>query len=253
MLLSADDNAVSDWRAIKPVPGKLFIVGDPKQSIYRFRRADVVAYQDVRETLVGGGARVVHLARSFRATQPIQDCVNAAFMPEMRENRVTAQAGYVPLLGGMPAIADQPSIVALPAPVSWTGQQITKKEVNDCLPDAICAFIEWLIRESGWKVRDRDGDGGLIPIRPRDIAVLFKRVLNNREDMARPYIRSLEARDIPHLLVASRSFHQREEVETLRAASKTNLTNATFKQVSEPTPVQARAYELIRMFPVTAN
>jgi ATP-dependent exoDNAse (exonuclease V) beta subunit len=37
--------------------------------------------------------------------------------------------------------------------------------------------------------------------------------------MARPYIRSLEVRDIPHLLVASRSFHQREEVETLRAAS----------------------------------
>jgi len=94
-----------------------------------------------------------------------------------------------------------------------------KKEVNDCLADAICAFIEWLIRESGWRVRDRDGEGGLIPIRPRDIAVLFKRVLNNREDMARPYIRSLEVRDIPHLLVASRSFHQREEVETLRAAS----------------------------------
>jgi len=34
---------------------------------------------------------------------------------------------------------------------------------------------------------------------------------------------------------------------------KTNSTNATFKQVSEPTPVQARAYELIRLFPVTAN
>ena len=219
MLLAADENAVSDWRAIKPVPGKLFIVGDPKQSIYRFRRADVVAFQEVRDTLVGGGARLVHLTRSFRAAEPIQDCVNAAFMPEMQENRVTAQAGYVPLLGDRPAIAGQPSIVALPAPISWTGHQVTKKEVNSCLPDAICAFIEWLIRESGWKVRDRDGDGGLIPIRPRDVAVLFKRVLSNREDMARPYIRSLEARDIPHLLVASRSFHQREEVETLRAAS----------------------------------
>jgi len=219
MLLAADDSAVSDWRAIRPVPGKLFIVGDPKQSIYRFRRADVVAYQDVRDTLAGGGARVVHLARSFRATQPIQDCVNTAFLPEMQENWVTARAGYVPLLGGAPPIPDQPSIVALPAPISWTGCQITKNEVNHCLPDAICAFIEWLIRESGWKVRDRDGDGGLIPIRPRDIAVLFKRVFNNREDMTRLFIRSLEARDIPHLLVASRSFHQREEVETLRAAS----------------------------------
>jgi ATP-dependent exoDNAse (exonuclease V) beta subunit len=218
LLLAGCDNEKNDWRAIKLVPGKLFIVGDPKQSIYRFRRADVAAYQELRDNLVSSGARIVRLARSFRATQPIQDCVNAAFASEMQEDRATAQTGYVPLLGGEPQVQEQPSIVALPAPISWTGQHTTKKEVNQCLPDGICSFIEWLIRESGWKVRDPDGESGLVPIRARHIAVLFKRVLNNREDMARPYIRSLEARDIQHLLVASRSFHQREEVETLRAA-----------------------------------
>ena len=218
VLLAGGDRGENDWRAINPIPGKLFIVGDPKQSIYRFRRADVLVYQDVRDKLVAAGARIVYLAKSFRATQPIQDCINAAFASEMRENRVTAQASYVPLLGGAPPIQDQQSIIALPAPISWTGRQTTKKEINQCLPDGICAFIEWLLRESGWRVRDPDGESGVVPIRPRHIAVLFKRVLNNREDMARPYIRSLEARDIPHLLVASRSFHQREEVETLRAA-----------------------------------
>jgi len=218
LLLAGGSEAENDWHAITPVPGKLFIVGDPKQSIYRFRRADVVAYQDIRDKLVAGGARIVHLARSFRATQPIQECINAAFASEIQENRATAQAGYVPLFGGELHSQTQPSIVALPAPISWTGQQATKKEVNQCLPDGICSFIEWLIRDSGWKVRDPDRESGLVPIRARHIGVLFKRVLNNREDMARPYIRSLEARDIPHLLVASKSFHQREEVETLRAA-----------------------------------
>jgi ATP-dependent helicase/nuclease subunit A len=84
----------------KTNPSKLFIVGDPKQSIYRFRRADVDVYQDVRGKLVTAGARIVYLAKSFRATQPIQDCVNAAFADEMLENRITAQASYVPLLGG---------------------------------------------------------------------------------------------------------------------------------------------------------
>ena len=43
-----------------PAPGKLFVVGDPKQSIYRFRRADVGIYQAVKE-LLGRRGRGVRL------------------------------------------------------------------------------------------------------------------------------------------------------------------------------------------------
>ena len=57
LLLSADDPAESDWRRITPGPGKLFIVGDPKQAIYRFRRADVETYREVCELLESRGAR----------------------------------------------------------------------------------------------------------------------------------------------------------------------------------------------------
>lgn len=61
MLLASADPTISDWRQVCVVPGKLFIVGDPKQAIYRFRRADVGLYFDVKDRLVAGGAVAIQL------------------------------------------------------------------------------------------------------------------------------------------------------------------------------------------------
>ncbi|HLE63171.1 MAG TPA: UvrD-helicase domain-containing protein, partial [Pyrinomonadaceae bacterium] len=79
MLLSADDHEQHDWRQVRPIPGKLFIVGDPKQSIYRFRRADVALYQEVKRQVISSGGAIVELNVSFRAAPGIQQAVNAAF------------------------------------------------------------------------------------------------------------------------------------------------------------------------------
>src|SRR5206468_9774918 len=97
LLLAADDPGERDWRRVKPVPGKLFLVGDPKQAIYRFRRADVETYQEVRDLLEARGARRAYLHTSFRATPNIQRVINAAFEPVMDGNRETLQAQYVAL------------------------------------------------------------------------------------------------------------------------------------------------------------
>ena len=97
LLLSADDPEETDWRRVRPVPGKLFLVGDPKQSIYRFRRADVVLYQEIKEILEAAGVSVVHLKRNFRSVRPLQLAVNAAFAPEMKADTVSGQPDYVPL------------------------------------------------------------------------------------------------------------------------------------------------------------
>src|SRR5205807_9688824 len=72
----------------------------------------------------------------------------------------------------------------------------------------------------GWTVCERGADGAEthVPIRPKHVAVLFRRFVSFGEDITRPYIDAIEARGIPHLLVGGKAFHGREEVETVRAA-----------------------------------
>jgi ATP-dependent helicase/nuclease subunit A len=79
LLLTADDPTQLDWRKCRPVPGSLFVVGDPKQSIYRFRRADIVTYNRVREIILESGGRVVPLTANFRTVKPVVEWGNAVF------------------------------------------------------------------------------------------------------------------------------------------------------------------------------
>ena len=218
LLLAADDPAVRDWRRVRPVPGKLFIVGDPKQSIYRFRRADVGIYQEVKAQLSSRGATEVTLTTSFRAVPTIQRAVNAAFASVMTGDAGTLQAGYVPLSPFREDAASQPSVVALSVPRPYGKRRVAQYAVEASLPDAVGAFVDWLIRTSNWTVTEREQRETRVALAPRHVCLLFRRFEKFGTDMTRDYVEALEARGIPHLLVGGKSFHAREEVETLRAA-----------------------------------
>ena len=221
MLLSADGAAERNWRRVVPAPGKLFIVGDPKQAIYRFRRADVETYREVCELLKSRGAKPAFLRRSFRATPAIQRTVNAAFAPLMTGDRATLQADYVGLLPDRPDTPDQPAVVALPVPEPYGQRRVAGYAIENSLPDAVGAFVQWLIEDSKWTVTERTTPDDLpiaVPIEPRHVCLLFRRFLHFGADVTRPYVEALEARGIAHLLVGGKSFHDREEVETIRAA-----------------------------------
>ena len=136
-----------------------------ERPLYRFRRADVEIYRTVCDLLVQGGANAVTLETSFRAVPSIQRFVNAAFGTAMVENAATLQAAYEPLGEYRQAAHDQPAIVALPVPRPYssyvTGSlRASGKAIDESLPDAVGAFIEWLVDEkNGWTVADRDADG----------------------------------------------------------------------------------------------
>jgi ATP-dependent helicase/nuclease subunit A len=213
LLLASADPAEADWSAVQPVPGKLFIVGDPKQSIYRFRRADIAIYERIKRQLTACGAQVLHLQTSFRSRPGIQRFVNAAFSRVMLGDQ---QATYEALKPWREADDAQPAVVALPVPRPYADWgRVVNYRIEESLPEAVAAWIAWLVEESGWRVEE---DGESVPVRPRHVCLLFRRFKSWDDDVTRRYVRALENRRLPHMLVGGRSFHDREEVQALRNA-----------------------------------
>lgn len=97
MLLTGADNDEDNWRKVKPKPGALFLVGDPKQSIYRFRRADIDIYNQVKGVFSKGAGEVVELTSNFRSLDPIRDLTDAVFNGIFPEHDTKHQAKFAPL------------------------------------------------------------------------------------------------------------------------------------------------------------
>ena len=89
----------ADWHTVVPRPGALFVVGDPKQSIYRFRRADIAVYNQVRARFKEFGA-VLRLITNFRSRQTVADLVNDVFDDPARFPReeTDRQACFAPMV-----------------------------------------------------------------------------------------------------------------------------------------------------------
>lgn len=229
LLLASADPHQRDWREVTPARGKLFLVGDPRQSIYRFRRADVGIYRKVTKQLGRRGVAAIALSTSFRAVPAIQRLVNRAFAPLMggsadedAPEKAASRTRYVALAPHREDEPSQPAVVALPVPSPYGYRRdVTGKAIDASLPDAIGAFVDWMVRESGWTVTERPAGGAAperTPVEPRHVAVLFRRFDSWGRDVTRPVVDGLESRGIRHLLVGGRSFHDREEVGALRAA-----------------------------------
>jgi ATP-dependent exoDNAse (exonuclease V) beta subunit len=220
LLLASADPAESDWQKVIPVPGKLFIVADPKQSIYRFRRADVSLYQQVKRQLQRAGARPLYLTVSFRSVPEIQELVNSSMSTAMKATAENHQADYVPLSPHRERIEGQPAVVALPVPEPYSNWgRITAYSIQHSEPRAVASWVRWLVEESpsrGWRVSSR-GEG-LRPVRPSDVCLLFRRFVQFGGSITQPYVDALSGLDVPHVLVGGRGFHQREEIDAMRVA-----------------------------------
>lgn len=221
MLLSQRDFDGDDWRDVRPDPGRIFLVGDPKQAIYGFRRASMGFHLEMRRRLVEAGLERLELTRSYRALRPIQNLVNRTFAPVFGpvDEPNPHHPGYVPLTGGREARTDQPSIMVIShqvaqLPDDW---RRVKDEHVTASSRSVAIFVDWLIRTSGFRVRDGDG---WRPIRPRDVAVLFRKMSFAwfERDRIPELCSQLERRDIPFSMTGRSRLGERDEVEAIRTA-----------------------------------
>ncbi|PSQ95778.1 MAG: ATP-dependent DNA helicase [Bacteroidetes bacterium SW_9_63_38] len=115
--LSSADTTETDWRACRPRDGSLFIVGDDKQSIYRFRRADLDVYSAVRTVLDDApNGEDVTLESNFRSTAPVLKWCNDAFDDLFGRLDAPHQADYVPFSPARTDAPDAPPVLQLEVP-----------------------------------------------------------------------------------------------------------------------------------------
>ncbi len=166
LLASANPVGNTPWHELAEdlPPGRLVVVGDPKQSIYRFRRADIGVYSRTEEVLVDQTCR---LTTNFRSVPGVLAWVNSVFEFAMGAGEPGKQPPYVPLTPARaPAPVEEPPVTVLGGPhdKSVKVHRIREAEGVDV------AAITCRIMEEGWLV---ERDGGWLPARLKDIAVLI--------------------------------------------------------------------------------
>ena len=199
----AAQHPVENWRACEPRPGALFIVGDPKQSIYRFRSADVRSYMSVRrlfETL--GGCDVLYLTRNFRSRKKLCGYFNQVFSQTLQES--DTQSGFTEI----PLVSDTEN--AFEGVYTYNAYTEKSRLANPSLPaddKQICKIIHTLVDNDNYKIQDRESRQ-LRTLRYSDIMIIVygKNYLST-------LIPSLEAETIPVHVEGKVLF---EECEALR-------------------------------------
>jgi ATP-dependent helicase/nuclease subunit A len=179
----------------------IFAVGDAKQSIFSFQRADPRAFLRMRqyfETRIAAALqewRVVPLEISFRSAEPVLRSIDAIFRQQAAHDgvaldgseirHVPARAGQAGLVELWPAVVpepdEDPDLAAFPV----TRRRITEPRAR--LANAIAATVrDWLDRGEMLQARAR-------PIRPGDVMVLVRR----RNEFVGELLRALKQRDVP--------------------------------------------------------
>jgi ATP-dependent helicase/nuclease subunit A len=196
------DAAARVWWEVEVEPGRLFFVGDPKQSIYRFRRADIANFLLARDTV---GGRIEQLTANFRTVEPILRWVNYTFS-QLIQAEAESQPDYVPLDPVRSAPGSGPAVAFIGCqshPRAWRADDLRQAEAAD-----VAASIRQAIND-GWSVFDRQA-GEWRVAKWWDVAVLLP-----ARTSLRALERGLEQAGVPYRAETSSLVYGSGEVRDL--------------------------------------
>lgn len=183
------------WPEMRLEPGKLFIVGDPKQSIYAFRRADIEAFDRVVEKITADGGIVQTLTTNFRSDTAVLEPVNEIF-DRLFERRPLVQPANVRLEvrpQRRPASIEPGVCLSVTTP---NGEAETLDAAG-----ATRAESEVLARWLADEILNRP------TMKPGNVALLFRKLTQ-----ADAYLDALRRHDIPYVIEGEKHFYRRPEV-----------------------------------------
>ena len=152
LLTSTDPDAASKpWNQTKVPSGRLFFVGDPKQSIYRFRRADIALFLEAREAF---SAAPTLLTTNFRSTASVIDWVNSVF-GQLIEYSPDSQPEYQPLTAhrGNPRVGPAMMVIGETA----HADKLTADELRDFEAADVAATVNTILTDR-WQVEEEAGE-----------------------------------------------------------------------------------------------
>jgi len=202
LLASAPDSPAVHWTESHPQGGRLFFVGDPRQSIYRFRRADIELYQRAAGAFDSAS---VPLTTNFRSTRAILEWVNSVFSGLFAPggDPGVAQAAWAALEPRPEAEQGAPVLLIGGEAPGANAREVREREA-DGIADAVLAAQRenWLGGEAGTRFGQM---GILLPARTNSPAI--ERALARRQVPFRVESRSLlfatqDVRDLTNVLAA---------------------------------------------------
>jgi ATP-dependent exoDNAse (exonuclease V) beta subunit len=195
---------VPQWRDCVPKPGSLFIVGDPKQSIYRFRSADVTSFLGVKKLFEKSGGEIATLSRNFRSTKVLCEYYNKVFSQMLPEENVD-QSRFEEIPLPAETVNEFQGIYFYKA---YTGQAaLDNPEESD--PVKIADLIERLVGRQEYLV-SIEGDKEPRPIRYSDIMV----ITSAKKKLA-PITAELSSREIPTKVEGNVPFGENEALREM--------------------------------------